>query len=140
MLMAVLVGWACGACAPRSNLASGAGASGLVGSLEVEVVRDTALLTLHATNGGTAPVTLHFRSAQRYDFQVRTLAGESLWTWSADRSFAQVEGTEVVPPGGTLRERVAWPVSVPAGEYVAVARLESAYPLELSARFRVPVE
>jgi hypothetical protein len=126
------------ALAPAPDQAPAAVQSALVGSLEVEVVGDTAWLTLHATNGSTLPVTLEFRSAQRHDFEVTTLAGERLWRWSDGEMFAQALAADTLAPGATLRERVAWVVSAEPGEYVAVGRLESeSSPLELRARFRV---
>ena len=118
-----------------------AGGAELVGSLEVEVVGDTARLTLHATNGGPGPVQLEFSSTQRADFEIWTLAGEHLWTWSADRSFAQVASVEELPAGGTVREAAVWQVRGGAGEYIAVGRLVTrTAPLELRARFQVAGE
>jgi hypothetical protein len=135
---AALVAGACVACAPRAPVVSDGEGAELVGSLEVEVAGDSARLTLHATNPGPEPLRLEFTSTQRADFEIWTLDGQHLWTWSADRSFAQVVSEEVLPAGATVREQAAWSVGGAGGEYIAVARLVSrTAPVELRARFRV---
>lgn len=146
VLATAVIGWLCVGCGAHAGGAvrgaeTAVVASPLVGSLEVAVAGDSALLTLHATNPGPEAVRLEFASAQRYDFEVWTLSGKRLWRWSEGRAFAQVVSEETLAAGSTLRERVAWPGSVAPGEYVAVGRLETlTAPLELRARFRVPVE
>ena len=69
-------------------------------------------LTLHVTNRGTEPATLHFLSAQRYDVAVKNLKGQEVWRWSNGQMFAQVMGEETLQPGRrawtnriTVRER-----------------------------------
>ena len=37
----------------------------------------------------SSPLTLSFRSGQEYDFTLYDSAGNSLWTWSADKTFIQ---------------------------------------------------
>lgn len=134
---AALIAGACVACAPRTAGVSDEGA-GLVGSLEVELAGDSARLTLHATNPGPEAVRLQFGSTQRADFEVWTLDGQHLWTWSADRSFAQVMSEEVLAAGATVREQAAWALPGGEREYIAVGRLVSrTAPVELRARFRV---
>jgi Intracellular proteinase inhibitor len=71
-------------------------------------------LTLEVPNRGPHPVTLHFRSDQRYDIVIRDSQGREVWRWSAEQMFAQVLGEEILPPGSaaltygvTLRERLA---------------------------------
>jgi hypothetical protein len=113
----------------------------LAGSLEVQVVGDTVWLGLHVTNTGAAPLELQFSSSQRFDFQVQTLAGETVWSWSADRSFAQVLGSERLEPGATWHEAVQWIATGLRGEHVAVGRLVSLdHPVELTARFELGTE
>jgi len=43
------------------------------------------------------PMTLYYRTSQRYDLAVIGSQGQELWRWSRDRAFAQV--TEEVPLG-----------------------------------------
>lgn len=92
-------------------------------TLEVEVAGEVVRLALHVTNSTTEPALLEFPSSQRYDFAIRTEAGESVWTWSADKMFAQVVGTETVPPGGTLSYRAEWNSEGRKGTFDAVGWL-----------------
>lgn len=105
-------------------------------TLEVEVAGDTVELRLQVTNAADTAVTLEFGSAQRYDFEVRTEGGESVWVWSADRMFGQVVGHEKIAPGSTLEYRERWDAGGRRGRLQARARLTSAtHPLELTASF-----
>lgn len=78
---------------------------------------------VEAVNPSPDSVTLEFSSAQRYDFVLRSAAGDTVWQWSADRAFAQVMGAEPVAPRGALRyqERFAGPL--PAGSYQLIGRI-----------------
>jgi len=109
--------------------------SGLATTLEVEVAGDLVRLALHATNSTTEPIRLEFPSAQRYDFMIRTTAGEVVWSWSADKSFAQMLGAETVPPGGTLRYRAEWNSGGRKGSFEAVGWL-TAFGKRLEQRTR----
>ena len=60
-------------------------------------------LTLHVTNRGTEPATLHFLSAQRYDVAVKNLEGQEIRRWSNGQMFAQVMGEETLQPGRRAR-------------------------------------
>ena len=91
VLATAVIGWLCVGCGAHAGGAvrgaeTAVVASPLVGSLEVAVAGDSALLTLHATNPGPEAVRLEFASAQRYDFEVWTLSGERLWRWSEGRA------------------------------------------------------
>lgn len=133
---AVLAGLLVAACVP--SVRSEAVPSVLAGTLQVELARDTAWLTLHVTNPTTRPVLLEYRSGQRFDFELRTPAGAPVWRWSQDRMFAQVLSEESVGAGESLSHRVGVPLPAP-GEYVAVGRLSAANErLELSTAFQVP--
>ncbi|MEZ5353619.1 MAG: BsuPI-related putative proteinase inhibitor [Bryobacteraceae bacterium] len=70
----------------------------------------TARLTLRATQG--APLTLNFSSGQRFDFSIKNRAGESAYTWSADKLFPQVTGTE------SVRGERNWVLRAPAPQAV----------------------
>ncbi len=118
MLMVVLAG-----CAPAAGPGAGDEAL-LIPSLDVKVEADSVRMTLHVLSAASAPLVLEFASSQRADFWVRDASGETVWMWSAARSFAQVTGQETVAPGGSLAFSGVW-TPARAGRYEAVARLVS---------------
>ncbi len=73
------------------------------------------------------PLTLYYRTSQRYDLAVVDSQGQEVWRWSRDRAFAQV--TEEVPLGAgeTLSFAETWDQrdndgqQVPLGNYQIVA-------------------
>jgi hypothetical protein len=73
------------------------------------------------------PMTLYYRTSQRYDLAVTNSQGQEVWRWSRDRTFAQV--TEEVPLGanGMLSFPETWDQrdndgqQVPLGNYRIVA-------------------
>ena len=73
------------------------------------------------------PMTLYYRTSQRYDLAVTNSEGQEVWRWSRDRTFAQV--TEEVPLGanGMLSFTETWDQQdndgqqVPLGNYRMVA-------------------
>lgn len=73
------------------------------------------------------PLTLYYRTSQRYDLAVVDSQGQEVWRWSRDRAFAQV--TEEVPLGAgeTLSFAEIWDQrendgqQVPLGNYQIVA-------------------
>lgn len=96
----------------------------LVTSLEVDIGRDSVVgLVLHLTNSGTRPAALEFNTAQRYDFEVRTTAGELVWRWSDDQMFGQALGTDTVPVGASREYRERWVAGGRRGSFVAVGRV-----------------
>jgi len=112
----------------------------LASSLQVEPLGDSVRLVLQVTNGTSAPVTVTFPSGQTYDFSVSDGAN-TLWSWSADRSFMQAIRTETLSPGETQTHAETW--RVPAGlrgrTLTARAWLTSSdHPVEHTAEFRVP--
>jgi hypothetical protein len=94
--------------------------------------------TLTVENRGSQPVTLTFRTAQRFDVRIHDAAGREVWRWSADRMFGQAIGEERLEPGA----RRSWDVIVrdalPGGSYKVVASLE-AVNLKVSSSVRVTV-
>lgn len=130
--------------APEVNRPNGdgaaVGAAALASSVEVEVDANTVRMVLHVTNPTNRPVTLEFSSGQRYDFAIRTAAGADVWTWSADKMFAQVTGTETIAPGATLDYAETWtPAAGHKGSFVAIARLAStSHPIREQAAFQIP--
>ena len=73
------------------------------------------------------PLTLYYRTSQRYDLAATDSQGQEVWRWSRDRAFAQV--TEEVPleAGETLSFAETWDQrdnngqQVPLGNYQIVA-------------------
>ena len=73
------------------------------------------------------PMTLYYRTSQRYDLAVTNSEGQEVWRWSRDRAFAQV--TEEVPL--KANEMLSFPETweqgdndgqqVPTGNYQVVA-------------------
>lgn len=97
----------------------------LAATMEVDVGDAATTLRLHVTNISSEPVELEFSSGQRYDFAVTTEAGESLWTWSADKSFMQALQTETLAPGASLRFSEAWPSEGRRGRFIGIGRVTS---------------
>ncbi|HEX2166903.1 MAG TPA: BsuPI-related putative proteinase inhibitor [Longimicrobiales bacterium] len=110
-------------------------------SLNVRVVEDTVLLELHVTNVASSPIELEFTTTQRYDFEIATRDGESVWRWSAARSFGQALGSERLEPGESRSYSASWPSGGSAGEFIATGWVVSqTYPVELRTGFRLPAE
>lgn len=95
-------------------------------------------VALTVTNDSTRPVTLQFRSGQRYDFLVLDSAGDTLHHWSADKGFVQMLGEEQLGPGESLEflETIDRPLE--PGRYPLVGVLtSSSHPLEARTTFTV---
>lgn len=132
VMLAVLVG-----CAPAASPAGDSAVQPMIPSLNVTVEGDSVHLSLHVMSGLDTPIVLSFPSSQRADFWVRRPGGETVWMWSAARSFAQVTGSETLEPGGTLSWEGSWSPAEP-GSYEAVARLVStSHPLQIAVPFEV---
>ena len=117
----------------------------LVATMQVETGANAVQLTLHVTNTSSSPIELQFSSGQRYDFRVTTVddssPDETLWTWSADKSFMQALGTETLPPGGTLRYTEAWPTGGRTGEFIGIGEITSTNrPVRQLVRFELTGE
>lgn len=107
-------------------------------SLEVDVGRDSVVLALHLTNSGTQPLVLEFNSMQRYDFQVQNASGETVWTWSADKLFGQMMGTETIGAGESREYRASWAAGGRTGTFVAVGRVVAMNkPIEQRTQFEI---
>lgn len=129
----------CGRQVEPSSVDPGAGAPGeLAASMDARVRGDTVVFTLHLSNPTTMPVRLEFSSGQRYDFEVGTLTGESVWRWSADRSFMQALGTEELRAGETVEYREEWAPARPGSYYVVGHVVSTNKPVELRTSFEVP--
>lgn len=141
--VAALLAAACAPAVPPSQpgtpVPQDAAAAALVSSLSVET-GDTVRLTLQVTNAASTPVTLSFPSGQAYDFAVLR-GGETLWAWSADRTFIQALREETLAPGETRTYAETWvPGTAPrGGELTARAWLTStSHPVVRTAAFRLP--
>jgi hypothetical protein len=75
-------------------------------------------LTLEVVNRSPQPVTLQYRTAQRYDVLIRNAQGQDVWRWATGQMFAQMLGQETLPPeGGKLTYYVVASVPLPPGSY-----------------------
>jgi hypothetical protein len=88
-------------------------------------VNGDVTLTFTVKNPSADPVKVVYPSSQRYDFAVADSAtGQTVWTWSANKSFAQVFGEETIPAGGSLTYVEKW-TPPKKGLYLAHAVLTS---------------
>lgn len=95
-------------------------------------------VALTVTNDFPAPVTLQFRSGQRYDFLVLNAAGDTVWQWRAGKAFIQVLGEEQLGPGESLEFLETVEGALPPGDYTVVGVLaSSSHPLEARTTFTV---
>ena len=95
--------------------------------LPVEVTPGAISFVALLTNSSSVPVEVRFTSGQSADislFDVET--GDSVYTWSATRSFAQAIREETIEPGQTLRFVLDESALVlPAGPYDVQSSLTS---------------
>jgi hypothetical protein len=73
------------------------------------------------------PMTLYYRTSQRYDLSVTNSEGQEVWRWSRDRTFAQVteevtlQANEMLSFAETWDQRDNDGQQVPPGNYQIVA-------------------
>jgi hypothetical protein len=73
------------------------------------------------------PMTLYYRTSQRYDLAVINSEGQEVWRWSRDRAFAQVTGEVPLEANGMLSFAETWDQrdndgqQAPLGDYQIVA-------------------
>jgi hypothetical protein len=97
-------------------------------------------LTLEVVNRNPRPVTLGFRTSQRYDLLIQNAQGQEVWRWSAERMFAQMLGQEVLSPnGGKLTYHVVMRENIPRGSYTAIG-VVPAVDAQLSARLAITIQ
>lgn len=90
------------------------------------------------TNAGGGKVEMHFPSGQTHDVVVLDTTGREVWRWSSGRIFTQLMQNRILRSADTIAFDERWK-DPPRGQYVAVARLESAnYPMEQRTAFVVP--
>jgi hypothetical protein len=71
--------------------------------------------TLRIEQPFNAALRLHFHSSQEYDLRLRDAEGNILWSWSADKLFAQVERDVVIRGGYSAVVKVPFPPAIPEG-------------------------
>jgi hypothetical protein len=97
-------------------------------------------LTLEVMNHSARPVTLKFRTAQRYDLLIHNAQGQEVWRWSAERMFAQMLGQETLAPaGGKLTYHVVQGETLPRGSYTVIG-VVPAVDARLSARLQIMIQ
>lgn len=98
---------------------------------------DTIAARMVIRNPGGDVLVLSFPTAQRYDLEIRGGADASVWTWSADRTFAQILGEERVTPGGSLEYQERFAAPGVAGTYRLLGRITA---LDVDLRAEAPFE
>jgi intracellular proteinase inhibitor BsuPI len=97
-------------------------------------------LTLEVVNRSQRPITLGFRTSQRYDLLIQNAQGQEVWRWSAERMFAQMLGQEVLSPnGGKLTYHVVVREKIPRGAYTVIG-VVPAVDARLSARLDITIQ
>jgi hypothetical protein len=97
-------------------------------------------LTLEVVNRSPRPVTLGFRTSQRYDLLMQNAQGQEVWRWSAERMFAQMLGQEALSPnGGKLTYHVVMREKLPRGSYTVVG-VVPAVDARLSASLAITIQ
>lgn len=64
-------------------------------------------ITLSKQNISARPIVLSYPTSQRYDFSVRGI-NNTVWQWSADKTFAAVVGQIYLEPGQGLSYTETW--------------------------------
>ncbi|HBQ28774.1 MAG TPA: hypothetical protein DD719_05150 [Desulfotomaculum sp.] len=80
--------------------------------------REPILFTLTKLNITSAPVTLNYRSSQRFDFVVLK-DNQEIWRWSEDQFFAQVMERISIRPGEAQIFSALWDQRDNSGQLVA---------------------
>ena len=116
--------------------------SGLIATLSTDrpasAPGEPVTLTLTIRNATSAPLTLEFASAQRYDFTIADADTREVWTWSTGQQFAQMLGEETIGAGDSVVYRERFAGRLAAGRYRAwgmVARIGDL--ITASAEFEV---
>lgn len=86
--------------------------------LDIQVLTETVRFTLTVFNYTDTRSILQFRTAQQYDFIVKTKGDEIIWQWSNGKMFADMLTTIELDP--SEKKKFAEDYSLPAGEYKAM--------------------
>ena len=107
---------------------------------EVYAQGESLDLTLEVVNHSPRPVTLKFRTAQRYDLLIQSASGQEVWRWSAEQMFAQMLDQETLAPnGGKLTYYVVVRESLPRGSYTVIG-VVPAIDARMSARLQISIQ
>jgi hypothetical protein len=94
----------------------------------VDSASHVVTFTFSVTNRDSVPHVLEFRSSMEYDFVVsRSNLGPRVWSWSADRAFAQMLTSRTLAVGETVTYRERWTPTV-KGTLFATATLATSSP------------
>lgn len=80
---------------------------------------------LTSTNTTNEPITLHFNSAQQFDFYIKPVSDTEIWRWSDDMTFATALTSFTLPAHGTEEAAETWAQTlatggnIPTGNYTA---------------------
>ncbi|MBX0357140.1 BsuPI-related putative proteinase inhibitor [Halobacillus sp. Nhm2S1] len=85
----------------------------------IDATSNTATFNFNLENAGEEPVTLGFTSSQKYEVQVKNEAGESVYTFSADKMFTQELTTEELAQGDVFDVKETWTGIEKPGTYEA---------------------
>lgn len=83
-------------------------------------------VAVRAVNRTAGTLVLEFSSGQRYDFWIEDETGQTVWQWSAARSFIQVVGSETVAPDEELVCRETVDIDLEPGDYVVAGAITTA--------------
>ena len=97
-------------------------------------------MILDARNEGDAPMRLDYASGQRFDFAVFDASGNAIWSWSANKNFIQITGTEIIQPGESLLYQTDEFIAPDRGIYTVEGRITSTGPFIGQSLFGVEVE
>jgi len=86
---------------------------------------ERVLLTI--TIAASEPITLYYRTTQRYDIVISDAEGKEVWRWSKDKAFGEVLEQVSLQASETLSFDEAWEQQdndgrpVPTGNYTVIA-------------------
>lgn len=101
-------------------------------------------MCLTITNRASQPLTLHFSTAQQYDFVVKK-QGIEVWRWSRGRMFAMMLTDVTLKPNQSLVYEESWQQKdaegnhVPPGKYEVIGLLTS-YPGRTSQSLYIEIQ
>jgi len=78
---------------------------------------ESVRLRLVKTNITNSPISLNYRTSQRFDF-VAFREGEEIWRWSGDRAFSRALTRIIIQPGGNQTFNAVWDQRNNAGRLV----------------------
>jgi len=74
---------------------------------------------LTLSNDSTKAIPLRCNDAQRFDLLVQDTSGKSVWRWSEDQMFAQMQSEETIQPGKSLVYTAVFTGTLSPAEYRA---------------------